>query len=80
MKTRAKFTCLSCINNEETNQTNWNFSAVYHNDDKDHENFKFTEATPSGTLTMSVDNDVYHGAHPEQGKEYYLDITEAPAE
>lgn len=75
MKTRAKFICHNVVEHEH--QKVWSFGVVYHGDDKDHENFKFSEATPCGDLTMTVDKSKYKGEHPTPGKEYYLDISPA---
>jgi hypothetical protein len=50
------------------------FLAVY--DDGTPENQRFSKATPSGRLTMSVDNPPA-AAFFILGKEYYLDFTEA---
>lgn len=76
MNTRCKFYCNNIL---ETDQHyTWNMSAVYHNDDKDHENYKFNEASPNGNFSLMVDKAVYKGKNPVPGKEYYLDISEAP--
>ena len=53
------------------------FSFVYA-DDPEHENKKFWDATPGGELSMYVSNP--DGWIFEEGKEYYLDFTEAPAD
>jgi len=74
MKTRAKFTCHNV--QEDENSHHWSFGAVYHGDDTNHENFKFSEATPNGGLNLTVDKSKYKGEHPVPGKDYYLDITE----
>lgn len=78
MKTRCKFYCQSVIETEH--QYMWQLSAVYHNDDPNHENSKFNEASPNGDFKMAVDKSVYKGENPTPGKEYYLDISEAPPE
>jgi len=51
-------------------------SAVY---DSEHntENNQFAQATPSGQLTMTVDNPNAKGFF-KPGSQYYLDIQEAP--
>lgn len=49
---------------------------VYANDDAQHENSKFWDASPSGEFKMSVNNmEALKGL--EVGKEYYIDISEA---
>ena len=51
-------------------------SPVYHNDDPEHENTKFWEATPSGSFVLGcVNPESVSGFKP--GQEYYLDITPA---
>ena len=51
-------------------------SPVYGNNDPKHENTKFWEATPGGSLELNVINasaaEIF-----EVGKEYYLDLTPA---
>jgi len=44
--------------------------------DKNSEDNQFSEATPSGELTMNVSNPNAHG-FLQEGKSYYLDFTEA---
>ena len=71
---RAKFYCDSV--DEETGFVT--LSAVYGTDDKDNEeNNQFAEATPSGSVEMYIDNPNAKG-FLKQGKEYYLDFSEAP--
>lgn len=73
---RAKFYCSNV--KEEGDSEFACLSAVYGSDDKDNEeNNQFSEATPYGELEMMIDNDKAQGFF-EQGKEYYLDFTEAP--
>lgn len=75
MTTRCKFKC-----NSVTKATGWGGSPFHYSakfaavTDGSPENKSFWEATPSGELSVStVKQDVF-----EVGKEYYLDITEAP--
>jgi len=70
---RAKFTCLS-IKQYAYGGRELSFVAVY--DDGTPENQRFSKATPSGTLTMTVDNPPA-AEFFILGKEYYLDLTEA---
>ena len=52
-------------------------SPVYHNNNREHENTKFWEATPSGSFEIqSVNREAVE--HLQVGKEYYFDIVEAP--
>ena len=74
MKTRCKMQCNTVTH--DSNGTQWDFAVVYHNDDPEHENSKFNEASPSGDFKMYVDKKVYKGKHPTPGKEYYFDIAE----
>lgn len=54
----------------------FSFQPVYSNDPK-HENKAYWDATPQGTFKMIITNkDAWVF---EFGKEYYLDISEAPA-
>lgn len=77
METRCKFTC-----SEPTEREGWNghktlfaakFRPVYGNSE---ENKKFFEATPSGLLEIGC----FAKKSFEVGKEYYLDISEAPVQ
>jgi len=45
------------------------------------ENKQFNDATPGGNLSIHIAKDMPAQAHfePETSKEYYIDITEAPA-
>lgn len=76
MKTRCKFYCVNIL--EDESHFFWKLSAVYHNDDPNHENAKFNEASPNGNFDLMVDKSVYKGENPIPGKEYYLDLAEAP--
>jgi len=76
MKTRAKFYCMNVL--EDADHFYWNLTAVYHDNDPEHENSKFNEASPDGMFKMKVDKSVYTGENPKPGKEYYLDLSEAP--
>ena len=51
-------------------------SPVYANDDPNHENSKFWDATPSGKLELGTINPEAHKQF-ELGKEYYVDFTPA---
>lgn len=51
------------------------FYPVYHQDDPDHENSKYWNATPGGQLTLNVVNaKAVEGL--VAGREYYVDISE----
>jgi hypothetical protein len=77
MTTRAKFRCSVEINKTwgptpESVTRAYEFTAVY--DDGTPENQRFAKRTPSGNLTIQVDNpDVRF----EPGQLYYLDISPA---
>lgn len=75
MSVRAKFTCSSVIENGYNKTAN--FYAVY---DSKGENASFSKATPSGQLGLAIDKETPAADFFEQGKNYYLDITEAPAQ
>ena len=71
---RAKFACNAKIPSFGT--TTVQFHAVY-SSDPNSENKAFTDATPSGSLSISIANDKPALALFEQGKSYYLDFTPA---
>lgn len=85
---RAKFYCqsittsLGTTRNSETGQyepamqKSIEMSPVYGNGDPNHENTKFWEASPSGSLKLGVINQAA-AEQFEVGKEYYLDFTPA---
>lgn len=52
------------------------FSPVYGNGDPTHENTKFWNASPSGSITLGTVNPAAWEQF-DMGKEYYLDFTEA---
>lgn len=52
------------------------FSPVYANGDPNHENSKFWQYTPAGSIELgTVNQDAW--SHFEIGKEYYVDFTPA---
>lgn len=69
---RAKFQLSSVKHYTGTSKT-YEFFAVY--DTSTEENARFTKYTPSGTLTITVDNPAVETQF-ELGKYYYLDFTE----
>ncbi len=72
---RAKFVCNAKIPNYG-NTTTVHFNAVY-SSDPNSENKAFSDATPSGSLVISIANDKPALGLFEQGKAYYLDFTPA---
>jgi len=80
--TRCKFICENVVGGEDQRPNNdmvsWFFRPVNSTGDPDHENSKFWKYTPAGSLQISVSKEHYKGAHPEIGKEYFLDLVEAP--
>lgn len=91
MSTRAKFRCNSITRLEGgyhkkvQGETVWvptevhsiDMSPVYHNDNPEHENTKFWEASPSGSFKLDCVNPKAVEMF-KPGREYYIDITEAP--
>lgn len=90
MSTRAKFKCDRIIRHEGGSykdvqgENKWvpheehtiEMSPVYHNNDPEHENTKFWEATPSGSFSLGcVNPEAVKMFKP--GQEYYIDITPA---
>jgi hypothetical protein len=73
MSVRAKFKVESNTH-LENNGHKIVMRAVYGNSDPNHENTKFFNYTPSGTLDMGIVKGE-SGAYFEPGKEYYLDFT-----
>jgi hypothetical protein len=72
MKIRAKFNCNSFTDNGYNRE--FKFSAVY---GKEGENEGFSKATPSGTLSITVDKETAAYDLFKPGKTFYLDFTEA---
>lgn len=71
MKTRGKFRCTSVKSYGPQYAKEYAFSAVCQ--DGTPENDRFHKYTPSGTITISVDNP---NVSFEPGKYYYVDFTE----
>lgn len=72
---RAKFRVNSFTQFGGTTQRKFELSAV--TDDGTPENERYNTATPSGSLSITIDNpNVVDFLQP--GKAYYLDFTEAP--
>jgi hypothetical protein len=76
MPTRAKFTCTREINTKWSSavdpQRSYEFQAVY--DTTTPEDQRFAKSTPSGSMTIAVDNPAVTFV---PGRAYYLDITPA---
>lgn len=60
-------------NIEEVEMRTIKMSPVYHNNDPEHENTKFWDATPSGSFELGTVNPEAW-KHLELGKTYYIDI------
>jgi len=61
---------------EEWHQPSVNLGAVYGTDDPQSENSKFWTATPTGSISLAINNPL--GAEVfELGKDYYVDFTKA---
>lgn len=73
---RCKMVCDNKTKNREYYSHKTIFRPVYHNDDPNHENSKFWEATPSGVLELDTSIEM----NVEVDKEYYIDINPAPVE
>lgn len=72
MTVRAKFQCTSII--PYSNMSTVYLSAVYSTDPND-PNKAFTDATPSGQLSIVINNDKLALQTFQIGKSYYLDFT-----
>lgn len=75
LQIRAKFKCNSVTDNGYNK--NANLTAVY---GKEGENADFSKATPSGTLSMSIDKDTLASTLFDPLKDYELLIREWPKE
>lgn len=77
---RAKFRCDTVIPATEHYDAVAYLSAVYSNEDgtENEENKSFSNATPSGQLTISISKDVPAHKYFTPGREYYLDFTRIP--
>ena len=78
MTVRAKFTVNSITRakwGEQEVQT-IKLSPVYGNGDPEHENTKFWQASPSGSIELGTVNEAA-ARQFELGKEYYIDFTPA---
>lgn len=88
MKTRAKFSCYSVtesVGSKENRETKkWEpclmktikLAPVYGNGDPNHENTKFWQASPSGSIELGTIN-MEAAAMFVPGEEYYIDFTPA---
>ena len=77
MTGRATFRCNSVENHGQSKKIN--LAPVYEGQlGENEENRRFTVATPSGALWMTIDNP-NASIRFEPGKSYYLDFTEAGA-
>jgi len=79
MPIRCKFSLDEQKNDDDKGELKtFTFHAVYHGDDPEHENSKYWKWTPFGQLILgTVNANVLEEL--QVGKEYYIDITEAPS-
>lgn len=78
MTVRAKFTCNSVEDFGPSKKVT--LSPVYEGAlGPNEENKRFTKATPSGQLWMTIDNPAA-AVQFKPGRSYYLDVSEAPAD
>lgn len=76
MKTvKAKFRCEAVTNYETAKEVKLN--AVYGTSE---ENKDFSKYTPSGSLSIRIDNETQASEYFEPGKEYYLEFSKAESE
>ena len=62
------------VKDGDVEQRTLNLTPVYANNDPQHENSKFWEATPSGSIQLGcVNQEAWK--HFEIGKDYYVDFT-----
>lgn len=78
---RAKMKCMNIERMSwgppQKDQVKVNMGVVY-GSDPNHENRAFSDATPSGSLSITIQGDKPAASMFEAGKEYYVDFTEAP--
>lgn len=76
MSVRAKFQCNAVVPNpyQPEKTTTVYFNAVY---GKEGENADYSNATPSGQLSMGIDSNTKAATYFVQGKNYYLTFEEA---
>lgn len=77
---RAKFRCDTVVPATENYDAVAYLSAVYAdpNGEVNAENKSFSDATPSGQLTISISKDVPAHKYFRTGRHYYLDFTRIP--
>jgi len=75
-KARCKFTCTGVTRHSWPGQT-VKLQTQY--DDKIPEDQKFSTATPSGSMEMTINNPALEGFF-EPGKNYYIDVIPVEAE
>lgn len=79
---RAKMKCMTIETLDwgapAQKQVKVKMGAVYSND-PNHENKAFSDATPSGSVELTIQGNKPAATMFEAGKEYYVDFTEAPA-
>jgi hypothetical protein len=74
MNVRAKFMLMS-VKHMHWGGSEYQFSPQY--DPSIPEDQRFAQASPSGSLTITVDNPAVHAAW-KVGEQYYLDFTPVP--
>lgn len=78
MSTRAKFTCSRVEDYGQSKKVVLN--VVYEGSlGPNEENKRFTKATPSGEIWMTIDNPAA-SVQFKPGRSYYVDVSEAPAD
>lgn len=74
MKVRAKFRCYAKVVNPWGN-TAVHFHAVYGTEG---ENADYSKYTPSGNISMNVDNETKATDLFQEGQDYYIDFVPVP--
>lgn len=74
MVVTSKFKCVLVVNEEYGDGQNVTFNAVY-SSDPEHENYKWSSATPYGMIVMSITNPNLKD-HFKAGKEYIVTLEE----
>ena len=73
-KVRAKFECVGIIDHSDYESKSVSFSPVIGGSN---ENKSFSKFTPSGSLVLEISYETEASNAFKEGKEYYLDFTEA---
>lgn len=75
MQVKAKFRCYGKFTNGWGPSKTVHFHAVYGNQG---DNASFSKSTPTGSLSMVIEDETSAADYFEEGKDYYLTFEKAP--